>query len=400
VSPGRSVRIARVVALLFLIVGALAVACSAFDSADDEQGGTDAGGDGAMTDGGPAAETSVADADADGAKDAGKQDGSCGPSVPPSSGCTTSGMCGPSAVSNAVLVDGGYAVEERHVFGIAATTKHVYWAAQSAYNGSSNGFILRVSKAGGVRDKVAAVFNPLQVTAAYGYVYWLSRATQSSVWRVPDACSPPACTPELVHQRQAGDPIVNFAVVAPDEVIVHANFKLVRVRLQQTTWVADPELAVGSNGDVHGADVGIFFASSPSREVKRVTFSSTGGMTTLHTTMPGDAGVRLLTSACGSLYALATVNGAADALYDVTALNGPPKSVSIGVDTNVFALASDARFIYFGVPDIGGIYRVERSGGLPKKLAEANVFALAVDDDAIYYADHAGTDGRIQKLTK
>lgn len=61
--------------------------------------------------------------------------------------------------------------------------------------------------------------------------------------------------------------------------------------------------------------------------------------------------------------------------------------------------ANDARFLWIAVANAGGVYAYDKPTVDISLLRKGNVFALAVDDDGVYWGDHDGT-GTLRMLVK
>ena len=67
-----------------------------------------------------------------------------------------------------------------------------------------------------------------------------------------------------------------------------------------------------------------------------------------------------------------------------------------------FDLAADAKYVYSGAANSGGVFVIDKSSGASSHLAGTNVWRIAVDADGVYFGEHdQNTDtGALYMLVK
>lgn len=139
--------------------------------------------------------------------------------------------------------------------------------------------------------------------------------------------------------------------------------------------------------------------------VKRLDLG-TGTVQPMFATVPdggagSNPGISPSTTDCDAVWGLRQQTTQHD-LYRIALDGGAIQGRALPADFGPFAMAADARFVYFGVPNAGGLYAVDKAvpGALAVPVAPGNVWRIAVDDDGVYWGEHGSTPGAIYMVVK
>lgn len=372
---------------LSLAAGLVAVACSTF-SGEGADPGSDGGPEsGTPADGGSADGTMALDA-------AGDADTDCVARAP---------TCSPSGCA---VEDLRPAAPQLKPFSLVTDATHLYWVEQvqedggpDAYNGGAKARIMRMPKAGGtaeelIRDQDRAV----AIEVADDHVYWASGGNPAKVLRVKRTCTSP-CTPEPV--MVPGGTIVSIRRARDGSLFTRTDNDVIRsidtsgtfAMLRSSSLSPADALAALPSGVVsmHRLDAGVTIVSNDGQ--KETTYASVppnGGFA---------AGLEYAAGSCDRVWTARIAPGGF-ALHTIeadaaVAQFGPIHALGI------YDFKVDQAYVYIAMPNAGGLYALSTTNSLAAPIlvgGVANVFALAVDDDAVYWGVH--DTGVIRRMKK
>lgn len=315
--------------------------------------------------------------------------------------------CAPSACAQRTLhVTSGQA----YPFNITTDATHVYWIEQVAgdagdendpYNGHGLARILRtaknpVSEPIGVTDELASGQRSADALALDGaYVYFTHELSASTkILRVRRDCTPPCAAPEDVVT------LPNLAIrrllrSAPG-VLYAQSSNGITFRITVATKAVENVLMLGDFASITATNDAVYLTSASS-PLKRI--ASNGAVTDLGgaDASPGSASYYRLTNDCSTLWAAA---GNVPTSLVAVSFMGEAFAASYTFPTEaVFDVKADAQFLWIAVANAGGVYAYDKAAGVISLVRKGNVFALAVDDDGVYWGDHDGT-GTVRMLVK
>ena len=343
----------------------------------------------------------------DAASDANASDGVASttcrdPRADPQSSCS---LAAPSCARSTLSVPAASA--PLAVFDIAYDATHVYWVAQTGYNGVSPGVLYRVPKAGGTTEVMAKdLSGPVSIALDSTSIYVVTTGFDNltnTILRVKKSapCTGATCTqPQTIFSGEVGRGPRIHALGEQDLYLIAANAHF-RHYFDPTvpSWRSTPG---GMNGDppsgIAGPN-GIFVGAGARREIDEISQDGLSARKLIDLSA-GDAGAFpgpiLLVRDCTSLYAVR------DSIGDVLSfprVGGSLTTVVPGPRTGTYAIAVDETFVYLGVANGPGILRTVKKGGGPLvTVMGGNVWAIAVDDTAVYWGDH--DTGVIYRLIK
>jgi len=287
-------------------------------------------------------------------------------------------------------------------FAMVTDDKNVYWAAQAgvtndAYDGTAFASILRISKTESPEQAAAVLAKDQERTTTLvrdgADLFWISSQTfdggaTSTFRRLRDVakaygcpnCLPPdniAQFPGIARRLVRVSPGVFFAVDDSGNVIrlsISAN--------DVDVTSAAPSLAV--------SDTRVFAGGGLTQRVIRLDPTS-GAPGIPFVTVPDggpDAalpGAWVLGADCDRLFG---VHGDKGSFWWSAAANGTFNASSTGFD-QATDIASDDGFVYVAQKKGGGLSRGARDGSGFTNLYTGDVWRLAVDDDGVYWGEHA-----------
>jgi hypothetical protein len=380
------------VGLILTLSASIVAACSTvYDGRRDETPPADAGAEDALAD--AATEQDASDAAAP---------GRCTAHRPPG--------CDPAACEKRTL----YASAGGYPFSIVSDATNVFWVEQRApgdpYNGAGLARILRTTRAGSADDskaEILAIDQPRATALALAppYLYWTTYEAADAesyghIKRVGTSCAAP-CVPEDVT---GGNPLKGnpFRQIVPDGdalLLVEASGVVFR-------WVPGLGAAeigtLGPFGSLVATNDGTLGAGPQKSSVVRI---APGGASLAEAfTIPpldgGAAGLAWLATDCTTLFGVRepTATLYRGNLGETVVV--PMTPVGSGVAAIAFFdLAADAKWVYGAGANAGGLIVLEPASGLGLNVAPGNVFAIAVDDQGVYWGEHGGA-GTLRMMVK
>ncbi len=301
---------------------------------------------------------------------------------------------------------------EAFVFDIATDRSSVYWVDQIAggmlqdpYNGEGQGRIHRIAKGGGPEALIARAQNqPRAITVDDTYVYWPTRnkaTSTTTLWRLrkdAPACDPTCADPESIGTHVGGD----IARLAHNGTVLLAQ-DMAGGRVLRHTGAAFVEILASSDLPNFAATRDYVFAGAPQTSVvgraSLVVNDRRDGWYLLPDAGPTVApGAVQLASDCTSVYVLRDN----ETLRRVPV--GDAATFGAGAIPGVVGAtraAADTRYLWISTYNAGGIYAYNRNSGTTTKVASGNFWTVAVDDDGVYFGEHAqGLHGALFVLDK
>jgi hypothetical protein len=320
------------------------------------------------------------------------------PPAPASGGCTALGACVLMPIASAPPVTTPTDIRS-YPFGMAVDETHVYWAAQDDYDGGGTGAVWRVPKDGGEVEQLTDPHpGPHSLVIDSKHVYWVAwwdasiapprilRLTRGQV------CASVCPTPEPVFQANAGERIDEILMIGDERLFVLGATGHYRLEFDGTTWQRSTDLPGGPNptGAFDGQHVYTWvegdeyvYRTNPNTLAREVFIN-----------VP--AASRRVGAGCNSVF-LATDQSA----LEITDGGSRPLGA---IAPGTTAIRVDSMFVYFSMYNAGGIFRTRRdapTADAATQLAQANVWGLTLDADAIYFGEHqGGTPGAIFRITK
>lgn len=395
-------------ALVSLMGAGAAASCSSF-SEDQPAGGDDAGVDAPVVGEGGGLEAGAEDGGA--LPDGGERSSACPP--PPG------GSALPTAWNKRSLFEPSGPAERMYPFAIATDRLHVTWVAQlgepdggvdtAPYNGNGNAVVMRAPKLGVGMPAIVARDQPGATTVALDglQVYWTtwqkSEATLLQQRRDVD-CKIDCPAPEIVVTFPSGERIARLVSVAPKVLFaLSQSGKVYRIGLGT---VPAQVLESGTFPAITATSTHVFASAGLKGFVGRVQVDG-GASDPSYLAVPPvpDAGVGVspIATDCTSLWMTrAMPDGRHVAGHDLSVPGSFQDLVLLGPAVDVFDMAADAKYVYVAAANAGGVFAVDKSSkGIVRPYA-GNVFALAVDEDGVYFGEHAAgpTAGGMFMLVK
>jgi hypothetical protein len=288
-----------------------------------------------------------------------------------------------------------------HPAGIAIDARHVYWlsfpAGIAGYNGNGPAVLRRLDRVTKEVVEIARDQRDATKLLANGpYLYWTATGDETTEVRMmrkdAPACDAGGCGGSIrPFKLGAITPIERLTMPAPDVLFVmYGNGSLVRVGL-----VAGTISLAASTTDHPGlvAIAGEVFASGSMQTAVLRIPAAGSPVRTLGSLVPRDSGTgyvgaSYLATDCKDVYALA-----AERSMDRIAVGADGGTFQAFVTLpaiDVYALTSDARFLYVGAANGGGLVAIDLTTNAPGpvKLANGSVWGLDVADDAIVFGQH------------
>ena len=305
--------------------------------------------------------------------------------------------------------------------GIVADDTFVYWLEQPAtdlgYNGHEAARLLRVDKLGANDTSHAMVLATGQMAATAlalddGWLYWTvyehsgsGGALTSVLRKVPASCGAAGCPP-------------------PTDLVAFAP----GVRLTKLVRVARGVLfALGEAGHVSRIDVGgggavrlsaateksgeasvigagehVFIASSHDEEIARMDLEGTS-LDPSYFVVPerdgGDEGISNMWTDCTDAWA---VRGPSASIVRFGLSDGQFTTIAQGLSLSIYGTSGDAEYLYVAGAN-EGVAALGRQTQTLTLVHRGKAFALAVDDDGVYWGEHdigASSAGTIYMMVK
>lgn len=300
-------------------------------------------------------------------------------------------------------------------FAIATDATHVTWLAQVAtsanpnpYDGVGEADVLRVPKDGaGVAVTLAHGQRFARALALDGiYAYWVAHVGNvPTLLRVERDCAVGCAAPQAVMVFPASDPIARLARATPGILFATSDGgKLFRIDVDAPA----PELvfAAADNAGLAVTSASAYVSANNLNAVARAPV--VGGAGSVLAVVPApevDGGVKGLVpiaTDCNSLWA---VREHSMPQVLVLPLSNPAMSfkyLTSRLTIGAFDLVADAKYLYSGAANAGGLFVIDKTTGANSHLAGTNVWRIAVDDDGVYFGEHdPNTDtGTITMLVK
>jgi hypothetical protein len=377
----------------------IAWACGSFSSSEDPPPGVDA-----STSDAPAGDSNV---DPDGAVtdagiDAPAFDLEVRPACPrPAAGTACTGLLGTKPCVSTKLFDPPTA---EHVFGIVADRRHLFWLAQpavpdggsQAYNGNGTATLRRFDLA--TSEVVELARDELHATVLFAYgphLFWaVQTAPGSNLYAIrmmrKDAapCAPAGCSlPTGIATGMAR--IHHLGALTSDRLFaVESNGALSHVTIEPPDRVL-----LGTATPFPGFVVGdryVYLGGGFQTGVERYDVDGVHGAD-LGDLPDASLGAVHLSTSCSAVFSRGDDNRVL--AIDASAEGGAFTQIAaLGTPFPVYAVASDARFLYYGAANEQGFRRVDHTvqDASTVEIATGSVWGIAVTDDAIFYGEHGG----------
>lgn len=376
------VRLARVVPGLLALAAATGGACGSFGSAADP--GSDGG---SLLDGGSG--------------DAGAPGVACPPPAGPSCApgkCSVRTLYVPAAVA--------------YPFAIATDSAYVYWLEQSKvaptddpYNGQGMARVLRTTRAGSSTASAEVLAKDQRWAKGFAlvppHVYWATfDGTKAGLWRVEARCKAP-CMPESVTQFNTR---LERLVGAGSSSLfgLTENGTVVRFAIDSSGAVGNAS-SLFRTGDLPGIAVTGTHVYASSLKVPHVDRASLDGVevssswAALALTGGNDVGLTHLATDCTSLFGAHGPGG----LLERVALDTRVVSPMAKLNTDLYDVVADAKYVYVANANGGGILAVDTTTNAVSPVADGSAFRIAVDSAGVYWGDHTnGSGGALRMLVK
>lgn len=317
------------------------------------------------------------------------------PAVPPGS-CVGVGNCTRTEIFHPAVAE--------HPWGIAVDARHVFWLAFPAgtdgYNGNGAAVLRRLDRA--TKEVVEIARDQIDAKTLYAngpYLYWAATAgtqTELRVMRKDVApCSAAGCPGSMKNVPFDGiAPVAQMAMPAEGALFVMQEngavkrFGPMSVSLDTVAVMSGPGALVAGVGEV-------FATGAKQTAVVRILASGASARTFGSLEPRGSGapfvGATFLATDCTTVFAFAS-DRTVDRL-PIAADGGTFGSFVALPPIDVFAVASDAKFLYVGAANGGGLHAIDTAAQPTRvKVADGNVWRLDVADDVIAYGEH-GTDG-------
>ncbi|AKV02471.1 hypothetical protein AKJ09_09134 [Labilithrix luteola] len=291
----------------------------------------------------------------------------------------------------------------RFPFAITTDGKFVYWVEQDTngdgYNGNAKARILRVPRAGGDAVEIAAGQDGTTALALDGeYVYWANyeggaAPVATTIMRAPRRCPSSACPAEPFVRLNVSGRVTELVRGKAGVLFARASSAaLIRIDTSLATPPRTASLtAVASGLAVGGASVYVAISAS-----NFVAYAPDLASWSTFTPIATDTAVTSLTSDCTSLWATTKT--------DYFAVDEVSHTAAVDVKLalpDVFDSAVDAKFVYVARANAGGVEALDKFTGVKVPIWSGNVFALDVDDEGVYWGDHApATGGNLYVMEK
>lgn len=288
-------------------------------------------------------------------------------------------------------------------FAIATDSSHVTWLAQlgvpgsaddtEPYNGNADAIVLRAPKQPGAPVVLARGQHRAVALALDGdFVYWVTWDVDDigRMFRQPrDANCDVSCTPELVTTFSAR--IVRLVRAAPG-IFFAVGGGGQTFRFQLGTW---PTLvtSTGNYPSIAATSDHVFASAMTVARVTRASVLDAAAVDDPYLAVPaldasGYVGVGPTATDCASLWMVKSTNGVEELYrHDFASAGSFTKLTAIGGGTP--GIAADEKYVYGAQWNAGGVLVVEKISGGSATVYAGNVWTVAVDDEGIYFGEHA-----------
>lgn len=290
----------------------------------------------------------------------------------------------------------------RFPFSITSDAKFVYWVEQDTngdgYNGQAFARILRIPRAGGDAVELATHQPGVTALALDGeYVYWATfpggeTPAVANILRARRLCASGPCPPESFANLAVGR-VTELLRAEAGVLYARGGSSVVRI---DTSGSATPRTAP-TEGAASGLALGasnVFVTSTSSANFTAFApdLASWSSFSPVSSADP----ITSLASDCETLWATTK-----SSLLGVRASSQALTSSAQVVLPDTFDSAVDAQYLYVARANAGGIDSILKATGAQQHLWDGNVFALHVDDEGVYWGDHAPkSGGRLYMLEK
>lgn len=295
-------------------------------------------------------------------------------------------------------------------FAIATDAQYVTWVAQlgtpdggadtAPYNGIGTAVVMRASKLGTGTVKVIARDQPSAVTVALDGpdVYWVTEtqnvATLRSQPRDAD-CDVSCPEPRGVTAFPSGVRIARLVRPAPGVLFALAqDGRLFRVDLAGAAPVV--VATSGTYPAMAATSSDVFTSAGLSPKVQRSPVDGKTAAEDAYITFPADpdpeigVGVSPIATDCTTLW-MARKTSQGHRIHGREIAGAPSLSLltTLPPGLAIFDLAADARYIYVAAANAGGVFAIDKVSMVTSTQYTGNVWAVAVDDDGVYFGEHA-----------
>ncbi len=288
-------------------------------------------------------------------------------------------------------------------FGTVVDSTHVYWLEQPGgrpgYDGGDKAKLRRVSKKGDgkVEDLVRDQNKAVALERVGDVLYWATRddaAATSTLWRTKTSsvCNVDCPAPQPVFVL-TGDHVVALRAVGSQLFAVQGNGPVYRVDLSQTPSVSFGPLANPGKFPALTTTATHAYASALlDPRIVRIEPTAKQGSDVAWATVPdggSNAGLAPTTSDCSAVWGYRRASAGAE-LVRADLDGGPISVLAAGNSIDVFGIAADARYVYVGGANGGGLLAFDKENPSARYPAQkGNVWRIAVDDDGIYWGEHS-----------
>ena len=309
--------------------------------------------------------------------------------------------------------------QRMYPFVIATDSSHVTWLAQlgtvptggsdrDPYNGNGKTVVMRARKDGTGQatlladDQESATALVLDGTS----VYWATHDSGTSTLRTQSrdfTCGSPCQAPTTLLKFKIGERIIRLVRPAPGVLFALAeNGKVYRIQIGSGAGLV---LSTANLPAITATDKQVYASALEDNRVQMVPIGIP--MPPISSSVlprEGGAGVGVapIATDCTTLWMSREYSNGKHILgAPLAALGTPSKLAEVG-DLVVFDIAADARFVYVAAANAGGVFAIDKLSQISEQPYEGNVFRLAVDDDGVYFGEHAvdKSPGSITMLVK
>lgn len=295
-------------------------------------------------------------------------------------------------------------------FGITSDARNLYWLEQPAgggaptpvpYNGGGIARLLRLEKSSTADAQVLvealsqATSLAIDGDALYVPTWGSAGSTeQATLLRISATCAPP-CAGEEVASFPAR--IREVVRVAPKLLFARAqNGTVFRIDLSATKAMVTESENMPSDPPGMAVTRDAVFVAAGESKPNVYRFDDAGARRTLSAT----EGARNIATDCTSLW-FSRGRSVVETDFSLVDLGASRPGPLADRNHNVYDMAADAAYVYFAYPDAGGLFAMSTDASDTKTypIYSGNVHALHVDDDGVYWGEHADINTKLSDGT-